>query len=508
MAAAFHSAYLDSATPFWPSHFSHAPDRRQRTLAAAQKKIAPELLAVLREQNPRADLTLLSQGNVALVITGRQIGLFLGPLYTIYKAATAIVLARRLSEETGVTCLPLFWLQSEDHDFAEIAASTFIDGSGHVARVELSEDPAQARTSVGQRTLGKQITPLVATLSEALGERGRAVSELIAKHYRPGAPLVDAFSGVLTDLFDDLLVFNPRDARVAELAKSLWRKALDSEPIEALLDQRDQALQLAGFHQQIKLRPQSPLLFFHADNERGPRHRLQHTSTGFVDRSETHSRQSLLALCDEAPLRFSTSAMLRPLLQDTLLPTAAYVGGAAELDYFAQIEPLYAHFGLVPPLLFHRARFRLWPIPARRLLEQLGLNAEDTARPFEELCQRLAAPVSGLPEAEWKALEARLAAFAEQAPAVVKKTTLRAQRSIADAMARLSRVTHRAQSDREDSTEARLRRLLAWTQPEGQAQERALGFMSFAARSSLADFRAAIFSALDPFDASLKDLHI
>jgi bacillithiol biosynthesis cysteine-adding enzyme BshC len=503
MATAFHSSYLAGRSPFWPTHFADPSDRRERTRRAAKRPLDPQVLDILRAQNPGV---ALSTGNTAFVVTGQQIGLFLGPLYTLYKAATAIALARQLGRESGVTCLPLFWLQTEDHDFPEIAESHFLGADGAVHTARLHGDTA--RTSVAQRVVEGDLMPQLA----AIGDRGHAVVAMLARHYHPGARLADAFAGALREIFaeESLLVFNPRDSRLD--ASRVWQRALtDDVAIEEALETRGAALREAGFAEQIVRRPRSPLLFFHVDDATGPRFRLERNGDTYHQvLAHTFSRRDLLALCEAEPLRFSSSAMLRPILQDTLLPTAAYVGGAAELDYFAQIEPIFARFELEPPLLFHRARFRLWTPPASRAREALSLRESDCARPYAELAAQLAPQASETPSPAWvSAITSRLSAFAASTDSSeLRRVAQRTERSIAYAMGRLVRQAERERRERAGSQEGRLQRLLTWMQPKGQPQERVFGFASFAARSSVADLRRAIFAAIDPLDASLKDVHL
>ena len=245
------------------------------------------VLQVLREQQAslppsgarQANLDRLAAGQTAVVATGQQVGLFLGPLYAFYKAASAIAVARAIEAESGVRCVPLFWLQTEDHDFEEIRSCTIAGRDGEPIRLVLS-DEGGARVSVAQRTLPAQVTELLDTLAGAL-EPGPAAEETLAllrNHYQPGRSMAAAFASVMAAVFADegLLVFSPREARVAEQAASLYRVCIDDcEVIEARLQERHAALAAAGFDEQVAVRERGALIFFHRDGENGPRFRIQ-----------------------------------------------------------------------------------------------------------------------------------------------------------------------------------------------------------------------------------------
>ncbi|HVV52757.1 MAG TPA: bacillithiol biosynthesis cysteine-adding enzyme BshC, partial [Polyangia bacterium] len=437
MPRGFESSYLAGeaiARTFLPLDFRSGDDRIARTRRAAARRAPAELVAVLRAQQAalppsrarEENLEALAAGGTAVVATGQQVGLFLGPLYGFYKAASAVAVARALSAEAGVRCVPLFWLQTEDHDFAEIAAAT-VAGHGDGRPIALAlptEPPAEARVSIAHRRLPAEVAPLLDALADQLGP-GPAAAETLAllrAHYTAGRSLAGAFAGVLAALFaeEGLLVLDPREARVAALAAPIYREALaGAAAIERRLDERRAALAAAGFDEQIPARPGCALVFGHRDAATGPRYRLQ--------RPTDAAAPWRLAGCEAAftpgeiegalardPLRFSTSALLRPIVQDTLLPTAAYVGGPAEVSYFAQAAVLYQHFQLDMPLIVPRARFRCLDPHTRRRLGELGLGADDLARPDAELLARLpGARAAGLPSAA--ELGARVAA--EIAPA-------------------------------------------------------------------------------------------
>jgi bacillithiol biosynthesis cysteine-adding enzyme BshC len=514
------------AGAFLPRGFGDPADRRAAVAAAAIRHVDPALLVELRSQNARLPQSEARRSNVDalaipgtfVVATGQQVGLFLGPLYTLYKAATAIAAARALARETGKRCVPLFWLQTEDHDFAEIATC-------HVPRIgdvplqfTLGSDAALSRVPIRGRPLGAEIGPLLESLDTALAdEPNRAqVLSLLREHYRPEAAIDDAFAGVLAALFaeDGLVIYNPRQPVAAGLLAPMMRTALLESPrLERALEERGRALHEAGFAEQVATRPGSPLFFFHRED--GARFRLQRNLDSYAlsGAHEAVGEAELLQFLVREPLRFSTSALLRPIAQDLLFPVAAYVGGPAEVDYFAQLSPLYSAFGLEPPLVVHRARLALVLPRVRSLLQKLELSLADLERPREELLQLLAAkaaPRSFAPDVTWTAeYDARLLRLAEQVSdrgftKAVERTRAGARRSLDKLIKRHQRFVVEHDQVRLDA----LKRAEAWLRPDGVPQERIFSFPWFAAHLGIAGLRQAISSHVDPFDPSLREVDL
>jgi bacillithiol biosynthesis cysteine-adding enzyme BshC len=423
--------------------------------------------------------------------------------------------------------VPLFWLQTEDHDFAEIASATVADRAGAPQRLALEGN--DDRVSIAHRNLGPEIAGLLDELTELL-PAGPAASEtldLLRAHYVAGRPLGAAFAGALAAVFADegLLVFDPREARVAALAVPVYRQALaGARPLEAALAARSDALAAAGFETQIAVRPGCALLFFHRGGATGPRYRLQRDGEGDgwilagCD-EDAVSDDALAALLDRDALRLSTSALLRPIVQDTLWPTAAYVGGPGELNYFAQLGPVYDHFGLAPPLLVPRARFRCLDPRARRLLSTLGLTADDIGRPRGELYARLTSSSTvpaGAPDpaavraqvaSQLAAVDALAGALEEAAPSLARAAA-RTRASVAHALDRLvDRYAH-ALAERDGVVRDRLDRLEAALAPGGIPQERVYAWPSLAGRVGPAALKRLVMERLaaDPFSTRLQEI--
>ena len=225
----------------------------------------------------------------------------------------------------------------------------------------------------------------------------------------------------------------------------------------------------------------------------------------------------LRAALSDDPLRFSTSALLRPLVQDTLFPTAAYVGGPAELGYFAQLPPLYELFGVQQPLVVLRARFRCLDAKSRQLLQKMNLRAADVEQPLSTLQRRLAESVTeagvaapSVMEAEVTAALEPVLARLEAAVTAVDPTLARpAERTrayVRGAIERLCDKYARALTRRDQVSLRRLERLHTLLYPEGTPQERIYGWASLAARVGITRFARAVATGLEPFSTEVGEL--
>lgn len=510
-------------------------ERIARARLAAERIPAPSLITILRDQQANlpasptrvANMQALAGGKTAVVATGQQVGLFLGPLYAFYKAASAIAVAQAIETESGVRCVPLFWLQTEDHDFAEIRSCRVADRDGESRCLALPDGGGNERSSVAYRILPDQITELVDALAETLGP-GPAAEEtlaLVREYYQPGRPVAQAFAGLIAAIFADegLLVLDPREARVAELAAPLYQTCLDdSAAIERLLLDRRSALLAAGFKEQVAVREHGALIFFHRDGPKGPRFRLIRKDLGgengwtLAGGAETLHHFELTKLLAADPLRFSTSALLRPVLQDALLPTVAYVGGPGEIDYFAQMEPLYAHFGLTPPLLVPRARFRCLDARTRRWLREAGLKSADLSLPKDALWARLAAkvPTGAKSPAELRSLVASqiepvVEAITASVSAVgdhLARPIQRTRDSVFHALNRLIERYERSLIERDETGLRRIQRLEKALHPDGIPQERYYGWPSLAGRVGAKELKRLVLQKLQTTNAFVTEV--
>ncbi len=358
-------------------------DESQRVVydAARRSKVSE----ILERQNrawgasPKtlANLDRLRRGALAAV-TGQQVGLFGGPLFSIFKALTAVKLAEQATA-AGVECVPVFWLATEDHDLAEVNHVALLSEQG-LSEPLAAESHALTDAPVGTVKFGPEIEPVVERAAALLGDS--EVTTWLRQAYRPEETLGSAFALLFARLFADwgVILLDPADKDFHDLAKPLFRAAIEraSELDEALLG-RGKALEAAGYHQQVKVTSATTLLF---EVKNGARTVVRRRNSGgngnsgdFAVGEERLSSQELLDRIEQAPEKFNPNVLLRPVVQDYLLPTLVYTGGAAEVAYFAQVAVVYEKLlGRVTPILPRFSATLVEPKPERILTRyQLGL---------------------------------------------------------------------------------------------------------------------------------------
>lgn len=381
-----------------------------------------ELVRLLTEQNRAwgagaatfANLDKLAAGARA-VVTGQQVGLFGGPLLTLMKAAMAIRKAQ-LATEAGVPTVPVFWMATEDHDLPEVNAAPLLGKSG--VEVLHGVFPHAGTRMVGGLPLGDAILPVVERAEELLNFA--PVAELLRACYGPGETLASSFAKLMLALFREygLIVIDASGRAFHALGAPVLRYAVEhADALHEALLANSRELEAAGFHAQVLIAENSSLLFLVDDaGNRLPLRRVDQAGgrRAWKAGSRMYGDAELLAILESAPERLSPNALLRPVFQDALLPTSAYVGGPAEIAYFAQSRVLYdAILGTVTPVL-PRLSATLVDAPVAAVMEQHALSLPDVLQPPAQLLQRLGAraiPVEGKRKiaAAGNALDAELA---------------------------------------------------------------------------------------------------
>ncbi|MBI3002224.1 MAG: bacillithiol biosynthesis cysteine-adding enzyme BshC [candidate division NC10 bacterium] len=474
-----------------------------------------EVAAVLEAQNGAfeadapalAGIAALRQPGSVAVLTGQQVGLFGGPLYTWYKALTAVIVARRWGEALGVPCVPCFWLASEDDDFAEVDHALLLRRRGGPLRVQYEPEGGFADALPATHRLTAAIGPVLAAAAEALsGEKAAAeVTALLGACYVPGATLAGAFGRLLARLLSPLglVLVDPADPALKRLAAPALARELETAPAgsRAILA-HSQALAAAGYAPQARALEDGVNLFLLEDGRRLP---LTARGDGLAVRGTERvlPRRRLAALLGEAPERFSPNVFLRPLVQDSLLPTLAEVAGPAETAYLTQLRPAYALFDLPVTPLVPRASLTLVPRWAGRLLARHGLSPLDLQEERGALVTR--ALRRRLPPGAEERLAAlrdeiagafgRLRGVAEEVDPTLAPVVGSAEGYVRKQLETVERKLLQAVKRRHQEVEEQIARLQDGLLPGGTPQERALALPSFLAQEGmdlLADLAAAL----------------
>jgi bacillithiol biosynthesis cysteine-adding enzyme BshC len=431
-------------------------------------------------------LELLAQPGTVAIVTGQQVGLFGGPAYTLYKALTALKLAHQLTEQ-GIPAVPVFWLATEDHDLAETDHCWLFGLDRRPQRVSAKVQGLTGQP-VGSLVLDSVPVEELQTALHGLPYADEVVERVVAA-YQPGRTMGEAFRLLLSGLLGDrgLLFLDPLDPRIREIAAPFLLEAFQrADELSAAVLSRDTALKSAGYHSQVVFEPESSLFL---RLEKGRRVALRHHDGAYFHDTRRYEPGELAG----DPTALSPNALLRPVMQDYLLPTAAYIGGPAEIAYFAQSEVLYSRLLNRMPVMVPRSGFTLLDERAYAMLDRFDLTLLDCFQPEGLLRERIAAKL--LPanlqrvfdEAGSAVLEstgrlcATLDAFDPTLGAAMRKSAVKMQyqldknrgKAAREALRREKRITENA---------ARLSGLLY---PERHLQERLYSFLPFLAWQGL-----------------------
>lgn len=436
-----------------------------------------------------ANLARLRAGASA-ALTGQQVGLFGGPLFAIFKALTAVKLAAEATA-AGVDTVPVFWLATTDHDLAEVNHTAF-PGPNATLQTLTAATHGVEEAPVGAIPFGDEIEQVVHSAAEFLGDS--PVTDLLRESYRRGENLGSAFARLFARLFADwgVILLDPSDPELHAVAAPLYTAAIErAARIDEALLARGKALESAGYHQQVKVTPSSTLLFTLKNGARIPIHRrLNGDSMEFLIQDEKISQHELLSRIAASPQNFSPNVLLRPVVQDYLLPTLAYTGGTAEVAYFAQAAVVYEKLlGRVTPILPRFSATLVEP-KVQGLLERYQLSLPDLFPGEEALREKIAAKI--LPLELQNAFD-RAGASLEESLQAVRSALLQLDKTLVEAADNAgSKMQHQLETLRARAARAELRQselaarhaqqLSASLYPNKTLQEREIAGIYYVAR--------------------------
>ncbi|MBD0369228.1 MAG: bacillithiol biosynthesis cysteine-adding enzyme BshC [Pyrinomonadaceae bacterium] len=437
----------------------------------------------------------LREEDAVAVVTGQQAGLFTGPLYTVYKALSAVKLAECLADR-GTKAVPVFWIATEDHDFEEVATAEFIGCDCRLSEVTVSSHMHKEGTPVGSVRLDESINETVERLMTVLPETEFTpeLRNILIDSWATGRGYGEAFARMMTHLMKNygLVFLDPQDAKLKELAAPLYAEAARRAPeIASAVETRSRELVEAGYHAQVVATADSFPLFLHTED--GSRHAVTRTERGTYKAKETESEYSLEELAEMAqsePSRFSPNVTLRAVVQDYLLPTVVYMGGAAEIAYFAQTTEVYRVLNRPQTPILPRASMTIVEHRTARSLERYNLSLSDFFAGLESVLARVVEEHLGTEAAQTfdeaeGAVERELDKLKEQLQRVdptLADALETGRRKIEYQLTGLRTRFHRAQMNRDRAAHRQLERAAAQLYPHKTLQERHINITSLLAR--------------------------
>lgn len=471
-----------------------------KNVTESRDNLSSEVAVIINRQyanlNPsnltRQNLKKLSDKKTLTILTGQQLGIIGGPLYTFYKIITAIKLSRFLSERyDDYNFVPVFWLEADDHDFNEVRSVKIINEENSILTIgyktEIEED--DLKQSVGLIKLDSSINDFFENLTKSLKETEfkTKILEGLKDIYKEGKSFKEAFKDLLFKYFDDygLIIFDPQDSEVKTLLKPIFKKEITD-----FRNHTEQLVHVSAtleelYHAQVKVKPVN--LFLRVDEGRYSIEPVENEYR-LKRKRKSFTQEQLLELLDNEPDKFSPNVLLRPICQDYLLPTAFYIAGPSEIAYFAQIKPLYDLYNITQPMIYPRSSATILENSISHSLEKNSLTINDIFFDIDTVKKRI---INSIEESSvdeiFSGIENQIEVTFDQ----LKEKLLDIDKTIADSSNRyrdkilttISELKSKAEKAQQKKYEVTLRqidRAAIHLFPNSNLQEREINFVYFA----------------------------
>lgn len=380
----------DNVKNFYPKNFRNIDDyilhfEELVNHPKAHRKVLSNIIKKQYEGYKSCKITqhnidLLSDSKTISIVTGQQLGIFGGPLYTFYKTITAIKLANSLKEKfDNYNFIPVFWMEGDDHDFEEISSVIIPDKTNTLKQFgyTLKEDE-NPNPSVANIELGDEIEIIKGKLRENILETEftNELFKILSDCYNEKETISSSFRKLLFHFFDEfgLVIFNPSEKAVKEIVKPIFLKEINSYKLHAQKSVELSAELEDIYHAQVKVKPIN--LFMLENDNRRLIEPAGENEFRLKDKRKHISKEELLQKIESEPELFSPNVLLRPICQDFLFPTGCYIAGPSEISYFAQVIPFYDFFEIPSPIVYPRSSATILESNVSKKLQKLGLNIE------------------------------------------------------------------------------------------------------------------------------------
>ncbi len=453
------------------------------------------------------NISFLSDKKTLAVVTGQQLGILGGPLYTFYKIITAIKLCSFLSDRyDDYQFVPVFWLEGDDHDFNEVREISLISENNEVKKVAYDEEllEEENRGSVGNIIFNERLSNFYEELEKNLRttEFTGGLLEKIKTLYTTGKSFKQAFKELIFWLFDEygLVIFDPQDLRIKELLKPIFKKEISDFRIHTEKLVNTSAKLEEVYHAQVKVRPVNLFYSF----EEG-RYLIEPVENEFrlKRKRKKFSFEELINKIEEEPDKFSPNVLLRPICQDYILPTAFYVGGPSEISYFAQVMPLYDFYKIEAPIIYPRSSATIIENNINSIIEKFEISLNELFLEPEKLKQKV---IDSISKNSVEEIFNNTSNQIEIALDQLKERLFEFDKTMSDAGSKykqkilheldvLKEKTIEAQKRKYETTLRQIDKVTSAVLPNSNLQEREINFIYFANKYSI-NFLKQIFDEL------------
>jgi len=488
--------------------FKNISDSRQDISEQVSSILSDQYSSFNISEKTKNNLELLANKNTLAVVTGQQLGILGGPLYTFHKIITTLKLSQQLSERyDDYNFVPIFWLEGDDHDFNEVRTIKIIDEANKLVTIGYGEEIGEedAKQSVGLLKFDESITEFFTQLDGLLREtefRNPLVDKL-KSYYSVGKSFKSSFNQLIHSIFDEhgLVILDPQDKRLKKLLKPVFKKE-----ISEFRNYTDKLVHASAeleeiYHAQVKVKPVN--LFLNVDDAR---YSIEPVENQFrlKRKRKTFEREELLEIVETEPERFSPNVLLRPICQDYLLATAFYVAGPSEISYFAQIKSVYSFFDVSPPIIYPRSSATYLEKSISKTLDKYSISIGDLFIDVENLKRRV---IDSISETSLDEVFAEVSNDFELAFDRLKEALFELDKQTADGskkyrdkiLGSLEELKGKAEKTQQKKYEVTLRqidRAAINLYPNSNLQERELNFVNFANKYGM-DFVKFIFDNLE-----------
>ncbi len=333
------------------------------------------------------NIELLKSSNTFAIVTGQQVGMLSGPLYTILKALNAVQLANKLSQKfKDYNFVPVFWLEAEDHDFLEINNLNLLTKDNEVKNISyygVDGEQEKYLKPTGTIVIDEKIEEFIQQINDNIqpSDFSEMLFDYISRSYKSGINLKTAFARFINYLLKDegLIFIDPAERDLKKPLIPIFKKELSTYP--ALCEKVIHSSAEIEREYDPIIKPKPINLFYTHNGNRYLIEPRDGDAYALKNSRQKFTRDEMMLALNTTPELFSPNVLLRPVAQDVILPTIAYIGGPSEVSYFAQVKDAYEFYETPMPVIFPRTSVTILEKRVKTFLEKNKLKLLDLYHP-------------------------------------------------------------------------------------------------------------------------------